>query len=73
MIFIRPTILRDGLSADGISQRKYQYMRAEQLYKNHLGLSLMPRTKQPLLLPADGKESEYPAEIRALLAITKKS
>lgn len=72
MIFIRPTILRDGLSADGISQRKYHYMRAEQLYKNHPGLSLMPRTKQPLL-PADGKESEYPAEIRALLAITKKS
>jgi len=72
MIFIRPTILRDGLSADGISQRKYHYIRAEQLYKNHLGLSLMPRTNQPLI-PADGKESEYPAEIRALIAITKKS
>lgn len=72
MVFIRPTILRDGLSADGISQRKYHYIRAEQLYRNNQRLSLMPNIKQPLL-PAYGKASEYPAEINALLAVTKKS
>ena len=32
MVFIRPTILRDGMAADGVSQRKYNYMRAEQIY-----------------------------------------
>lgn len=31
MIFIRPTILRDGLAADGITQKKYSYIRAQQL------------------------------------------
>lgn len=31
MIFIRPTIIRDGLSADGITQNKYGYIRAQQI------------------------------------------
>lgn len=31
MIFIRPTIIRDGLAADGITQKKYNYIRAQQL------------------------------------------
>ncbi|EJT1281632.1 type II secretion system secretin GspD, partial [Escherichia coli] len=42
MVFIRPTILRDGMAADGVSQRKYNYMRAEQIYRDEQGLSLMP-------------------------------
>ncbi|MEG8137698.1 hypothetical protein DZD37_00855, partial [Acinetobacter baumannii] len=41
MVFIRPTILRDGMAADGVSQRKYNYMRAEQIYRDEQGLSLM--------------------------------
>ncbi|MCV5466559.1 type II secretion system protein GspD, partial [Escherichia coli] len=44
MVFIRPTILRDGMAADGVSQRKYNYMRAEQIYRYQQGLSLMPHT-----------------------------
>ncbi|EIH2098157.1 type II secretion system secretin GspD, partial [Escherichia coli] len=44
MVFIRPTILRDGMAADGVSQRKYNYMRAEQIYRDEQGLSLMPHT-----------------------------
>ncbi|EHP7034055.1 type II secretion system secretin GspD [Escherichia coli] len=39
MVFIRPTILRDGMAADGVSQRKYNYMRAEQIYRDEQGLS----------------------------------
>lgn len=46
MVFIRPTILRDGMAADGVSQRKYNYMRAEQIYRDEQGLSLMPHTAQ---------------------------
>jgi general secretion pathway protein D len=30
MIFIRPTILRDGISADGVTARKYDYVRQQQ-------------------------------------------
>jgi general secretion pathway protein D len=31
MIFIRPTILRDGLQADGVTQKKYGYIHAQNL------------------------------------------
>ncbi|WP_432758341.1 type II secretion system secretin GspD [Escherichia ruysiae] len=62
MVFIRPTILRDGMAADGVSQRKYNYMRAEQIYRDEEGISLMPETTQPIL-PA--QNMSLPAEVRA--------
>nr|WP_253030825.1 type II secretion system secretin GspD [Escherichia coli] len=62
MVFIRPTILRDGMTADGVSQRKYNYMRAEQIYRDEEGISLMPETTQPIL-PA--QNMALPAEVRA--------
>ncbi|WP_033548583.1 secretin N-terminal domain-containing protein [Escherichia coli] len=64
MVFIRPTILRDGMAADGVSQRKYNYMRAEQIYRDEQGLSLMPHTAQPIL-PAQNQV--LPPEVRAFL------
>ena len=64
MVFIRPTILRDGMAADGVSQRKYNYMRAEQIYRDEQGLSLMPNTAQPVL-PAQNQV--LPPEVRAFL------
>lgn len=64
MVFIRPTILRDGMAADGVSQRKYNYMRAEQIYRDEQGLSLMPHTAQPVL-PAQNQA--LPPEVRAFL------
>ncbi|HAG1892135.1 TPA: type II secretion system secretin GspD [Salmonella enterica] len=64
MVFIRPTILRDGMAADGVSQRKYNYMRAEQIYRDEQGLSLMPHTAQPVL-PAQNQT--LPPEVRAFL------
>ncbi|ELO4993967.1 type II secretion system secretin GspD [Escherichia coli] len=64
MVFIRPTILRAGMAADGVSQRKYNYMRAEQIYRDEQGLSLMPHTAQPVL-PAQNQA--LPPEVRAFL------
>ena len=64
MVFIRPTILRDGMAADGVSQRKCNYMRAEQIYRDEQGLSLMPHTAQPVL-PAQNQA--LPPEVRAFL------
>ncbi|MEH6532198.1 MAG: type II secretion system secretin GspD [Photobacterium frigidiphilum] len=67
MVFIKPTIIRDGVTADGITQRKYNYIRAEQLYKADQGLNLMPNTKMPVL-PKFGDNIELPPEVRAFVA-----
>ena len=69
MVFIRPTILRNGLAADGISQRKYNYIRAEQIYRDEQGLSLMPQTAQPIL-PAYGQQP-VAVEVQAFLQLGK--
>lgn len=69
MVFIRPTILRNGLAADGISQRKYNYIRAEQIYRDEQGLSLMPQTAQPIL-PAYGQQA-VAVEVQAFLQLGK--
>ncbi|MGI9895956.1 type II secretion system secretin GspD [Vibrio natriegens] len=66
MVFIKPTIIRDGMTADGITQRKYNFIRAEQLYKAEQGLKLMSDDKIPLM-PEFGKDREHPAEIQAFL------
>ncbi|MGF1872370.1 type II secretion system secretin GspD [Photobacterium indicum] len=67
MVFIKPTIIRDGVTADGITQRKYNYIRAEQLYKADQGLNLMPNTTTPVL-PKFGENIELPPEVRAFVA-----
>ncbi len=67
MLFIKPTIIRDGITADGVTQRKYNYIRAEQLYKAQEDVALMPGTKTPVL-PEYGEDRTLPAEVRALVA-----
>jgi len=64
MVFIKPTIIRDGMTADGITQRKYNYIRAEQLYNAEKGLKLMDDANIPVL-PKFGKDINHPAEIQA--------
>ncbi|MBP3140379.1 type II secretion system secretin GspD [Aliivibrio fischeri] len=64
MVFIKPTIIRNGMTADGITQRKYNYIRAEQLYNAEKGLKLMDDANIPVL-PKFGKELNHPAEIQA--------
>jgi general secretion pathway protein D len=49
MVFIRPTIVRDGLTMNDISKQKYQYIRAEQLNRQSQGIPLMPFTDGPSL------------------------
>jgi len=66
MVFIKPTIIRDGMAADGITQRKYNYIRAEQLFKAEEGLKLMDNNNIPVL-PKFGEERRHPAEIQAFL------
>ncbi len=66
MVFIKPTIIRDGVTADGITQRKYNFIRAEQLYKADKGLTLMDDNNIPVL-PKFGRELGHPAEIQAFI------
>ncbi|MCF2947416.1 type II secretion system secretin GspD [Paraglaciecola aquimarina] len=49
MVFIRPTIIRDGVTMNDISKRKYQYIRGEQLKRQSQGVPLMPLTEGPAL------------------------
>jgi general secretion pathway protein D len=49
MVFIRPTIIRDGKLMNEISKEKYNYIRATEIRKQEEGLSLMSNEKMPLL------------------------
>ncbi|KUI97065.1 general secretion pathway protein D precursor (Cholera toxin secretion protein epsD) [Vibrio sp. MEBiC08052] len=66
MVFIKPTIIRDGMTADGVTQRKYNFIRAEQLVKAERGLKLMGDKKTPVI-PAFNLQSHYPEELQAFL------
>lgn len=59
MVFIRPTIVRDGITMNKISHRKYNYIRAEQLKRQAEGIPLMPFTETPEL-PEWDDELELP-------------
>ncbi|WP_312018340.1 type II secretion system secretin GspD [Shewanella surugensis] len=49
MVFIKPTIIRDGMTMQGISGRKYNYFRALQLEQDDRGINLMPNSSVPVL------------------------
>ena len=49
MVFIRPTIVRDGATMNSISHKKYNYIRAQQLQRQSEGIPLMPNTDTPVL------------------------
>jgi general secretion pathway protein D len=49
MVFIRPTIIRDGKMMNEISKDKYNYILADEIRKQEEGLSLMSDEKMPLL------------------------
>lgn len=59
MVFIRPTIVRDGVTMNTISHRKYNFIRAEQLKRQAEGIPLMPLTETPAL-PAWDDALELP-------------
>ncbi|KEY91375.1 general secretion pathway protein D [Candidatus Photodesmus blepharus] len=66
MVFIKPTIIRDGIMADSITQRKYNFIRAEQLYKMDEGLRLMNDINIPVI-PKFGEVIGHYAEFEILL------
>jgi general secretion pathway protein D len=49
MVFIKPTIIRDGMTMEGIAGRKYNYFRALQLEQQGRGINLMPESSVPVL------------------------
>ncbi|WP_371375861.1 type II secretion system secretin GspD [Thalassotalea aquiviva] len=59
MVFIKPSIIRDGELLNSISREKYNYIRADELRKQEEGLSLMDDAKLPLL-PEWGGNLELP-------------
>jgi general secretion pathway protein D len=61
MVFIRPTIIRDGVTMNEISHKKYQYIRAQQLKRQADGIPLMPNTEGPTLPDWDDKLSLPPS------------
>jgi general secretion pathway protein D len=61
MVFIRPTIVRDGITMNDISKRKYNYIRAEQLKRQSEGIPLMPFSESPALPEWDASLSLPPS------------
>ncbi|KPH56734.1 general secretion pathway protein GspD [Pseudoalteromonas porphyrae] len=49
IIFIRPTIIRDGIKMNKLSHSKYNFIRGEQQIKRDDGIDLMPLTDSPIL------------------------
>ncbi|GAB3014218.1 type II secretion system secretin GspD [Bowmanella dokdonensis] len=49
MVFLRPTIVKDGVTMNTISHRKYNFIRAQQLDRQARGIPLMPFTDTPVL------------------------
>ncbi|MCO4750039.1 type II secretion system protein GspD, partial [Vibrio cholerae O1 biovar El Tor] len=57
---------RDGVTADGITQRKYNYIRAEQLFRAEKGLRLLDDASVPVL-PKFGDDRRHSPEIQAFI------
>ncbi|MEZ9820981.1 type II secretion system secretin GspD [Shewanella sp. 10N.286.45.A1] len=66
MVFIKPTIIRDGITMEGIAGRKYNYFRALQLEQQERGVNLMPNTDVPVLEEWD-QEAYLPTDVNEVL------
>lgn len=53
MVFIRPTILRDGVAAAITTSAKYNVLRDQQLQRRSGRVTLLPGERQPLLPPIE--------------------
>jgi general secretion pathway protein D len=53
MLFIRPTILRDGAAAAIETNAKYNVVRNQQLQRRKGKVTLLPGERQPLLPPIE--------------------
>ncbi|NKF52505.1 type II secretion system secretin GspD [Shewanella sp. WXL01] len=66
MVFIKPTIVRDGITMEGVAGRKYNYFRALQLEQQERGVNLMPQTTVPVLEEWD-QEAYLPDDVNRVL------
>lgn len=57
MVFLRPSIIRDGLDAARYTTEKYNYMRAMQMHESDRNIELMRHELRPLLPELDLDES----------------
>ncbi|MBO1256827.1 type II secretion system secretin GspD [Alteromonas sp. 5E99-2] len=72
MVFLRPTIIRDGILANTISQRKYNFIRAEQLKRQSEGVALLPSIETPVLPEWDDSLALPPSYDEFLLEKSEK-
>jgi general secretion pathway protein D len=68
LVFIRPTILRNGAEATIETNSKYNFMRDMQLERNHGKVTLQPGEKQPVLPALVPPIPKVPAEPESDLA-----
>ncbi len=61
LVFIKPTILRDGVQASIETNSKYNFMRDLQLQRNNGKVSLQPGEKQPVLPELNQPAASPPA------------
>ncbi|MBM7071106.1 type II secretion system secretin GspD [Shewanella sp. 202IG2-18] len=66
MVFIKPTIVRDGMTMNGLTGRKYNYFRALQIEQQDRGINLMPNTEVPVLEEWKN-QSVVPQEVQDIL------
>jgi general secretion pathway protein D len=66
MVFIKPTIIRDGITMEGIAGRKYNYFRALQLEQQRGGINLMPDSNVPILDEWD-QDTYVPDDVNQVL------
>lgn len=60
MVFMQPNIIRDSAMADGLTGRKYSYMRAQQLDQRDRDTGLLPDVDSPALPQLDRPDLPTP-------------
>ena len=72
IVFIRPTIIRDGVNMNKLSFDKYNFIRGEQMKEKEDGIELMPNSDVPLLPSWDDELILPPTYEEHLKALSSK-
>jgi general secretion pathway protein D len=72
IVFIRPTIIRDGVNMNKLSFNKYNFIRGEQMKEKEDGVELMPNSDVPLLPSWDDELILPPTYEEHLKALSSK-
>ena len=60
MVFLQPTILRNKKLVGDYTNRKYDYIRAQQLQRQRKGIELLPNDQPPALPKRDNPDLPAP-------------